>query len=71
MKDEFIKIYKPSLYEIDVNEFEDALTLKTWWSLWIIEKNASSWKCTCDTSKLIDESVCMFYEPWTHDMNDM
>jgi len=44
MKDKFMEMCMPSLYEIDVNEFEVSFTLKTWWSLWIIEKNACSWK---------------------------
>jgi len=71
MKNEFMKICMSSLYETYVNEFEDAFTLKLWWSLWIVENNAWSWKYVYDLSKLIYEDIYMFHEAWLHDMNDI
>ena len=71
MKDEFMKICMSSLCEIDLNEFEDALTLKTQWSLWIIENKECLWNYVYDSRKLIDEIVYVFYEAWPHDMNDI
>ena len=66
-----MEIDMSSPYEIDVNEYEDDLTLKIWWSLWIIEKCMFYKSNAYDSSKLIDEGIYMFYEAWTYDMNDI